>query len=534
MTSGHCLFSVDVLMLISSRMSNKSLDVLYESGLWSIMREFASNPYFWYMRVQNLTKVAIAWRVADWRTVYMNLRSAIDFHSGEVNVSGLRLLKSRFSDLDTIEVVLELNSIVPKEEYLHNACISGNVDVLQMLERRWNVVHTPNSIEMQSLVVDGYCDMLELLLQRVESMHTQGVDRLIRSAAEHDRPSVLELLLSFYEGTPAVMYCSLIDSIRCGYTEVVRVLLSSYKPFLGAGIAYAVRYEREEIISLLLENSSERATTTDLVIRYSIEVCNVGLARRYLSEMKEVEPGTREEKARIDHHSSAFVLACSRGYVEMAQLLLASGYANPTCRKNQALRLAVDRNRVAAVRWILTLECVDPLEGKKCALSIALERRGEILNLLLRDRRVWYTNLDLSRLPSATTYAWNRARSCVVALESISIATNEEEILSWIERPYNTYLSLLQFLLMKNPNREEVIDWYKGSNDKQVQRAMNECPSLSEVDTECDFVTVYRVVYVAALGVTLLSGTQIEKAAFSSLNRETLVYATLLLAALKR
>src|SRR3990172_8978858 len=84
-----------LLLLISSSSSIETMHTLALVGLWPIMREFACDGHFWYMRTQHHQSRGLEWRPGEGKTVYWNL-SRID-----------AVPEERIVHYDTARVMLE-------------------------------------------------------------------------------------------------------------------------------------------------------------------------------------------------------------------------------------------------------------------------------------------------------------------------------------------------------------------------------------------------------------------------------------------
>src|SRR5690606_29670527 len=114
------------------------------------------------------------------------------------------------------------------------------------------------------------------------------------------------------------------------------------------------------------------------------------------------------------------------------------------------------------VKWLLSLDCVNPLS----ALDVAGSKTGsaEILDLLLRDRRVDLSSLPLNYLPIwialVRTYMEDRMVAYMLANTVMGgPAVTLDGILAQISQANTLHISLLQFILVKRPSRLELIDW---------------------------------------------------------------------------
>lgn len=66
--------NIDVLALIASRLSDEELKLLFEAGLWPIMRLFAGTQHFAYLRCRHKLGASLTWRHDwDWKRVRYGL-----------------------------------------------------------------------------------------------------------------------------------------------------------------------------------------------------------------------------------------------------------------------------------------------------------------------------------------------------------------------------------------------------------------------------------------------------------------------------
>lgn len=516
-------------------MSNRSLIKLLQAGLWPSMKKFVATVQFWYMRVQNLTSLRLSWKWRDWRMVYMNLRSTIQQETEEVslgreNAWNRELIRSRFSHLDTIEVALELGWYPIQEgstiELTRNVSLGGNVAVLQLLERTLNVKFEIGLL-LRLVVREGHLQMTAALLERYdvdsEGLGEKDIDIMAQTAASNRRIDVLHLLLQRKEVNPLEWRIWRLEGwIRVGHTEVIRTLLEDGRirnPVRYRNFEIAITWKREDILFLLLDHARVEGRDSVRYLNFSIRCASIRDDRSLLASLLRRSELTSnlsavEEAILLSHRKSAFILACSRGHLATAQLLLENGSIDPGANKNQALRLAVQRSRYTIVEWLLTLDSVHPLKGKKCALSIAYGAHSftsrEILRLLLRDRRVWNYDIDLSRVnPNTLRYNHSRIRAVVEICTRLGLRVDASEVLSWITKPYNTYLSLLQFLIMKGPSSEELLSWLKACTDTEVKLAVRSA-ILQRTRVESNSATFfgYRALLLTLLDLRAHSRTE--------------------------
>lgn len=68
----------DSLYLVASRLANSELEKLCQAGLWSHVRTFAQQQFWWYLRTCHLFHTELQPRPGlDWRQAYPYLASAV-------------------------------------------------------------------------------------------------------------------------------------------------------------------------------------------------------------------------------------------------------------------------------------------------------------------------------------------------------------------------------------------------------------------------------------------------------------------------
>lgn len=527
-----------LLFLITTQMRNKGLCVLYSAGLWPVMRRFVGNELWWYLRTQTLTTAKLEWKPREWSKVYMNLRSAIG-RDGVVDFSGDILRSRRLSHLDTMEVAFEIgydlpemepqcesdesesdsNERTPREVMLGWVCEAGSVPVLSFLEQRgWKIKPEHMRAYIIRVAQSGMTDMLSLLLER-ESLLPVNMELLLSEAAIAGHTETVQFLLAHTRSAGALMVGGelLVDCVRLGHEGVVRLLLEDERVWCNMlrAVEMAVERGRMAILDLLLNRTASQ--TEELVENAIVRAArknNLDLVRRLACRSVKV------------NRNKAFYCACSRGHLDMAQLLFRLGGVDVAYGKCRALQVAVRKGQIDVVSWLLSFERVDPLAGKKCALYQSMRSSGwKMRELMLHDRRIWQYDLDLKDLEANQVWRIpNEARTRLSTCARMN-TRSPEAVLREIEQPCDLYTSLLQFLIIKGPTDDEIVEWFKlRDDDENVRLAIKGAVvqrQRVEGTVECH---AFRAVLLVALGSTAemalvgLEGETLQKA-------KTLVYA---------
>lgn len=242
----------DTLAHICSLLENDALLSLSKTSLWLSIRNFASSPYFWYMRVQFLLKKKLLDRPgSNWKEAYYSLSCSI---RDDGDLSTLTLVPLSVSILLEIKHDLAYPSCEP---LFDSAVENGQADTVKVL------------------LAEGECDMLSTsdfssyyLIAACRLGYAEVVKALIsdgRCTKERDTP--------------------LIEACRRGHTEVMEVLLQNgADPNAGDGICLELVCKHTlQALQVLLKDGridcSTRGGLLLLVTRYgSIEMIKLAIA----------------------------------------------------------------------------------------------------------------------------------------------------------------------------------------------------------------------------------------------------------------
>ncbi|CAH6419873.1 Hypothetical protein POVR2_LOCUS109 [uncultured virus] len=371
-----------ILMLLASKLRNKHLEKLYQAGLWPVMKQFATNSHFWYLRTLTLVPMELEFQARDWRTVYMNLRS-VDFSDMLTVCTSGKICLSRLGHVDTISVLLELgwkNDVKSSTDMwmkwaMRSCCRAGNVAALQLMDKNYHKMSRNIVVKsMYSLISDKKMDMFIYLLEQYPEPGLQAsVNRYRSIAIETGNLEVLKYLDThpyiLVPDSDFVMKC-----ISRGYTDIVQFLLD--RDLLGDRhqrsklIKWSVRRDRRDIMSLLC-NCIEDGW--EVAIRPS-------LSKQVVLLQEILEKITSPNKLKRQY---TFVLACKRGKLEHAKLLLEYIVGlRASCLNNRGIRMASKSARREVVEWLLSCDDVTGLSALK--FSLRWEESG-IYQMLIKS-----------------------------------------------------------------------------------------------------------------------------------------------------
>ncbi|CAH6419877.1 Hypothetical protein POVR2_LOCUS111 [uncultured virus] len=434
--------------------------------------------------------------------VYMNMRSLDLRDVASVNLYG-ELCEQRISHVDTLQVLLELgwrttvgDLLDRGRAHLAHCCRAGNVAALRLLESHFSgMCEQIANDAITDLIVSNSVDMLAYLMAKYPDL-ALGHES-ISVAVCHNRPEILKLILTSDMANAHFWYMRVDGMKSCiqnNGLEVIQLLLEYKMSFhYGDAIRDAVRYNRVEILKLLV-NQATRGH--EIALCHCAQTGNLELVKQTML--------TFPDEVNIACVNSAFSSACSRGHLDIAQLLLSSiPQVTPSYRRNQALRSATGHNELKVVSWLLTLEDVDPLDGKKCALKIAMKRASaDMYKLLLKHSSVWHYDLDFEAVNIDAYCLDQEARS---KLDKIAQALQRyfgmqvtcSEMFSWMTNPTNSYLSLLQFIVIKSPDDIELLDRLDNSDGLEVEHAIESILYTGKVHHYSSTFTAYRALLLS-------------------------------------
>lgn len=521
-----------ILMLVASKLRNKHLENLYQAGLWPVMKQFASNGHFWYLRTLSLVPIELEFQARDWRTVYMNLRS-VDFSDMSTVCTSGKLCLSRLGHVDTISVLLELGwKNDPKASTrmwmkwaMRSCCRAGNVAALQLMEKKYHKMSCNMVVKsMYSLIEHKKMGMFIYLLEHYPDPGMQASVHRYRSIAiETGNLEVLKYL----DTHPYILVPDnefVMKSVSRGHTDIVQFLLD--RDLLGNRhqrsklLKWSVRRGRRDIMSLLC-NCIEGGW--EVAVRPSLSK-DISLLQEILEKI------TSPNRLKRQY---TFVLACKRGKLEHAKLLLEYIVGSQaSCLNNRAIRVAAKFGRREVVEWLLNCDGVTAQSALKFGLR--WEESG-IYQMLIKSIGL-FNVLDLTQLDIV---AHNLEQSMISRMKCVATCLDRffsctitlSEVFSWIAKPTNTYLCLLQSLILNNPTNVELLEWFRQQQDTEVKSAVRSVIFLKQpVCHTSKTFTAYRGLLVSIeLGLTLsgvLSCLQREGA-----STEGLIHALVLIAA---
>lgn len=462
-----------ILMPISAIVTLKTLQAMQQAGLWHIMRVFASDQHWWYLRCQYLKKRVLSSRIGDWKSVYHNL--VLPEYPNGLTVHTL-----------TIEVLLE-TGYDPEGE---------NVDDLIV-----TAAH-PEPEPLLLLSARGWSKSLDGSTYR-EAM---------RRAAESGHPLSMEHLLSSYRASKLCLSSILGTAVGYDNVAVASILLKR------DGVSRASLWKEHwrlkstsiEMTKLLLEDGRlDPAGDKNLALKYAAQNGDYEKVVLYLADGR-VDP--------FVNRSELFRMACRYGCLRVAQLLYEKTNVNTAVENNYALRFASSYASVEMVKWLLTLDRVNPLAGSPNSLDRAANwNREEILDLLLRDRRV-----SIERVADRMHYYLPRLRpkiedrilGCCVASTVAGYPLRVDEVVHMLQgsevssREENSFKKILLYLVVKRPSNEEIALWIGEQADEESELAIRctltrsspDSSKKSELECNSSLFTCYRALTLVLTG----------------------------------
>lgn len=127
----------------------------------------------------------------------------------------------------------------------------------------------------------------------------------------------------------------------------------------------------------------------------------------------------------------------------------------------------------------------------------------EIYRMLLEHNSVYRYDLDynsmkidvLQQLPAEARSGIDKI--VLANRQHLGIELSPSEIFSWIARPTNTYLSLLQFVLVKSQDSIKLLDWLGESDDLEIQYAVKSILYNCKIDHYNSTFTAYRALLLS-------------------------------------
>lgn len=225
----------DVLLWICVCSDDVTLQRLSQTGLWTIMREFVSKQYFWYLRTQFLVKRPIQTRQEDWKSTYYILSVALT----DANPFNERTSKN----LLCLRVLSEVG-FIPESNALLSAVEADNIEAVRFI-----------------------------LQHRIE--HDEDDDNYILTlAAENNQVEVLSVLIEEAKMDPSYFHSLALELAVCGEAleSIVRLLEDErIDPTDKDNLVLSIALERgcKDIIDILLADRRVRARydNLDVLIR---------------------------------------------------------------------------------------------------------------------------------------------------------------------------------------------------------------------------------------------------------------------------
>lgn len=353
----------DILALIASRLSSTELELLFEAGLWPIVRLFAGTQHFAYLRCRSELRLDLVWRHDwDWRRMRYGLRTH-------------EFRKHERPNLDYRPVVRTLISSV-----------KGNAVALGLILD--NLEDNEQLTSVGSAFVDaarcGHLAVMQLLLDRYpERIRPGKLSEALSWAASEGHIEVVAILLSKPELVPDQW--TLHGCCGSGHVDIARLLLADERvvvdddqpnPLIAA--AYDGHIEMTRFL-LTYNDGKRRIKREQEILRIAATNGHSEIVRLLLDD-EELDPNWKR--------GEVFREACARGKLECARVLVEYGI-RANVDNNYSLRFAASNGREEVVAWLLTFDYVNPLVGRPNAVKRAWKNnKAGVLDLLLRDRRV--------------------------------------------------------------------------------------------------------------------------------------------------
>ncbi|CAH6420318.1 Hypothetical protein POVR2_LOCUS124 [uncultured virus] len=220
----------DTLQILASQVDIGTIEALSGTHVWSTLRSFASDQYFWYQRTEFLLESNLLSRQGDWKTAYYALEDAMK----QINKFTDAVLASTLA----VQVLFEMgtNPSLDRNLAIRTACSRGYTDVVAML------LTDPR---VEPSVSASYC---------------------IRVACEKGHSAIVELLLADGRSDPAAHESySIIIASEKGFLDVVSLLIKDTRADPSArgneAVIIAQFNNRLDILEVLL--SDDRVVLRD-------------------------------------------------------------------------------------------------------------------------------------------------------------------------------------------------------------------------------------------------------------------------------
>lgn len=245
------------------------------------------------------------------------------------------------------------------KDYIRPLSVTENFHIAQLLVKAGADIHMDNDFALEHFTTQNCIETVKLLLENGANIHV-GNDMPLRIACINGRFSIIKLLLEYGANVRAIegeFLCSIVDN---GHIEIVRILLEhGINPNL-----YGKDEEDNNQSMLLMACWRGYAEIAKLLLEYGAEV---QIINSYRNEQP-LEVASKEGFIEIvklllengayvhTNNDEALVQAAVKGYVEIVKLLLKYGANNA-----RALTKKLDEK----IRKILLPEEEEKEAGKK-------------------------------------------------------------------------------------------------------------------------------------------------------------------------
>lgn len=227
--------------------------------------------------------------------------------------------------------------------------------------RRGDIDYVRHCIEHDCTAIDlncgfvnavnfGHIELVKLFLAdpRVDPM-AHGNEALIY-ALRYNRPDIMKLLLEVSKFEPVIYNEAFETMIELGFVELARLFIEDAQiaPVLdyNDSIGIAICEDRFHIVQMMLVGSYfDPAAGNNYAIRYAAKLGHLKIVKLLMKDPR-VDPTASE--------NYAFRHACKNGHVKTAKFLLTDPRINPNDAKIYAIRFAMISNRVKVVKLLLS------------------------------------------------------------------------------------------------------------------------------------------------------------------------------------
>ncbi|CAH6419506.1 Hypothetical protein POVR2_LOCUS8 [uncultured virus] len=474
-------------------------------GLWATMKVFVNNPHFWYVRIASRWKLDLQFYPADWKRVHWNLKLPQS------------KIATRFLDYDTMSITLQLGYDPGRKratDLLH-AVVNPDERVVKMfIARGWRGLTKDivNRATADAIRLDNDRVVRELLSSYAQFYDSRCRNDLAIIAARDSTAEILSMLLARKSVEPSSWNAEQIERCMMYNSACAKLLIDDNRlstSVLNSSLASACSVGNLETVEMLLAVTRIDPASNDNQAIISAGTSNSAEIVRLLLACKQVNPAARKQLAiltavdsgsvavvralladkRVNpsiKKSESFVRACSLGHLEVAKALVerrtcSSRVVHSGANNNMALKLAIRHKHSRVVEWLLTLyEVQMNPEHYQEAIDEAVKCNDpEIVDMLLQDSRVELHRVGLQRMYNIVHVLYHSVQdkligTIVLAARYDQATVQMQALYTQIANPQDTYDMLLQFIFLKRPIGEEVLDWMIEQHSKPMVLAARE------------------------------------------------------------